>query len=143
MNGGCLPREVLSALLDGECDPDERRYAHAHLSECDDCREAAHGFSLVRDLVAGLPRMVAPQEFVASALDPATSPRRLVRQALRGPRRYALAAVAAVIAAVSVAGIAAPPEAEPAPVEVFVNRHVSVNDGSNVGGQVLFAVSGR
>ncbi len=140
---GCLSREVLSALLDGECDPDERRYAHSHMSECDDCREAAHSFSQVRDLVAGLPRMVAPQEFVASALTPGSSPRRLVRDAFRGPRRYAAVAVAVAVAAVSLAGIAAPPEPEQAPVEVFVNRHVSVNDGSNVGGQVLFAVSGR
>lgn len=137
-----VDREILSALVDGECSPEERRYAHEHLQDCASCREAASVFGAVQGYVAELPRLVAPESFVATVLEPRElGGGQRLREVFRGPRRYAAVAVVAAGLAVSLAGLATPPPQEDPPVEMFMMRHVSVNDGSHVGGQVLFAVN--
>jgi anti-sigma-K factor RskA len=76
--------------------------------------------------------LVAPEAFVSRALRPS-----------RRRWRWIVGGVAAAAAAITIAGLFAPqPAAEP-PVDVFVARHVSVNDGASAGGDVLFAVNGR
>jgi anti-sigma factor RsiW len=138
-----VEREILSAMVDGECGADERRYVHDHLQECDGCRELAEEFGLVQGLLTGLPRLVAPESFVSDALEPHSSPRTVVRRTFRGRRRYVAAAAAAVAIGVTGAGLAAPPPSREPPVDVFLTRHVSVSSGNGVGGEVLFAVNGR
>ncbi|HVE92194.1 MAG TPA: zf-HC2 domain-containing protein [Actinomycetota bacterium] len=136
---GHVDPEVLSALVDGECGPDERRHAHAHLVHCDDCRQRMSEISTVQSLVSGLPLIAAPEDLVCAVLAPQ---RAKVIDLSRGRRRYAAAAAAAVFAAVTLGGLAAPAEQERPPVDVLMTRHVSVNSGV-VGGEVLFAVTGR
>ena len=138
-----LSGEMLSALADGECDPTERRYAHEHLQGCPDCSGMAEQFAAVRGLVGALGPQVAPESLVVTVLAPPRTLRGTVAYALRGPRRYVAGGLTAAAVAISVAGLAAPPQDSEPPVEVFVTRHVGVNAGSASGGEVLFAVSGR
>lgn len=133
-------RDVLSALVDGECGPEERKWAHDHIASCDECRRAASAFSSVQGLVGGLPPLVAPQDFVASVLDVRGG---AVRSMFRGWRGRVAVAAACLGVAVSLAGLAVPPERAEPPVSVFMTRHVGVNDASGEGGQLLFAVPGR
>lgn len=140
-----VEREILSALLDGELDAEERRYVHEHLRECQGCREAAEEFGAVKGMIVELPRLVAPEAFVSRALTPRRTSRRraLVSAAMRGRRRWIVGGIAAAATAVTIGGLFVPePAAEP-PVDVFVARHVSVNDAVDAGGQVLFAVQGQ
>jgi anti-sigma factor RsiW len=132
------PRDVLSALVDGECAPEERRWAYEHIGGCNECRRTVAEFTSVRGLLGDLPSLVAPQDFVNRVLAP-----RRTWAPLRGRRRYVAAAAASVAVVVSLAGLAAPPESEEPPVDVFLTRHVGTQDASRVGGQVLFAVHGR
>lgn len=126
--------DVLSALVDGECGPEEQRWAHSHLRDCAECRSVADGLAAVSDLLSGLPRLAAPPEVVDGALSfPGRRPR----------LRWVAAAAAAVAVGVSLGGLAAPAERTEPPVEVFMTRHVGVNHSSQVGGQVLFAVHDR
>lgn len=139
-----VEREILSALVDGELGPEERRYVYEHLQTCVDCRELSDAFGVVRGMVSGLPRMAAPEAFVSDVLRaPATGPARTVRRALRGPRGWVAAGAALAAIGVTLAGLVAPPPAAQPPIGAFVSRHVTVSSGNTVGGQVLFAVSGR
>lgn len=136
-----VEREVLSALIDGEVAPADRRWIHDHLQECELCMQVAEEFSSLRGIVTDLPPLVAPEGLVAEVMEgPRRRPGRRARRLLRGPRKYAAAAAVAVTVGVSAAGIAAPPDTEPPPMETFVNRHVGVNAGRASGGEVLFAV---
>lgn len=136
-----VEREILSALVDGELTPDERRFVHEHLQQCTDCREAADEFAHLHGLVGELPKLVAPESFVSDALKP--RPRSAVASVTTGKRRWVLVGAAAAGIAVTLAGLAAPPPAAEPPVDRFIARHVSVHAGVEAGGQVLFAVNGR
>ena len=140
-----VEREILSALVDGELTPEERRFVHEHLQQCDGCREAADEFMHIHGLVGDLPRLVAPESFVSQALRPPQRSRvvSVTTWPARGRRRWALAGAAAAGIAVTLAGLAAPPPADEPPVDRFIARHVSVHAGVEAGGQVLFAVNGR
>lgn len=139
-----VEREILSALLDGELDAEQRRYVHEHLRDCDACREAAEEFGAIKGMVTELPRLVAPEAFVSRAMTPSRSrARRLAASALRGRRRWIVGGLAAAAAAITIGGLFAPQPANEPPVDVFVARHVSVHDGSEAGGDVLIAVNGR
>lgn len=140
-----VEREILSALLDGELDAEQRRYVHDHLRECAPCREAAEEFGAIKGVVSELPRLVAPEDFVSRALEPrrTSSPRSLLHSAVRGRRGWVLGGLAATALAVSLSGLVAPEEETTPPVDVLVARHVSVNDGVDAVGQVLFAVPGQ
>lgn len=138
-----VEREVLSALMDGEVSPSDRRWIHDHLQECELCMQVADEFSSLRGIVTDLPRLVAPEELVAEVMEePGRGPRGMARRLFRGPRKYVAAAVAAVVVGVSAAGVAAPPDVDPPAVDTFVARHVGVNAGRASGGEVLFAVRG-
>jgi anti-sigma factor RsiW len=128
-----VEREILSALLDGELDSEQRRYVHEHLRECDACREAAEEFGAIKGMVTELPRLVAPEAFVSGALAPARTSR----------VRWVVGAIVAAAIAITLGGLFAPEPASEPPVDVFVARHVSVHDGANAGGDVLFAVNPR
>lgn len=140
-----VEREILSALIDGELTPDERRFVHDHLKQCEPCREVYQEFAHIHGMVGGLPQLVAPESFVSAALSPPS--RSVVASAVswtsRHPQRWIIAGVAAVATAVTLAGLAAPQPSSEVPVERFIDRHVSVHSGVEDGGQVLFAVNGR
>jgi anti-sigma factor RsiW len=139
-----VEREILSALLDGELDPAERRFVHEHLQECEACREAATEFGAVKGIVGNLPRLVAPESFVSDAFPlPRSRVRGAASAAVRGRRRWVIGAAVLTAAGVTLAGLVAPHSASPPPVDVYVARHISVSDGVEDGGQVLFAVHGR
>lgn len=140
-----VEREILSALVDGELSPDERRFVHEHLQQCAACREAADEFAHLHGLVGELPKLVAPESFVSAALRPRERSRTasVATWPTRGKRRWFLAGAAAAGIVVTLAGLAAPPPAAEPPVDRYIARHVSVHSGVEAGGQVLFAVNGR
>jgi anti-sigma factor RsiW len=142
MNDHVSP-DLISALIDGEVGPDERRLAHEHLVECGDCRRTMREYTSVRGMVAGMRRLAAPQALVSAALYPPARPLDAFRWAVRGPRRYVLAAAAAAAVAVSLGGLARPAGERELPVDVVVARHAGVSAGNDVIGQVTLAVTGR
>ena len=139
-----VEREILSALLDGELDPSERRFVHEHLQQCDACRELADELGAVKGVVGDLPRLVAPEAFVSTALErrpPAA--RRFASAAVRGRRRWILGGAALAAIGITLAGLVTPPPESAPPVDVYVARHISVSNGVDGGSEVLFAVQGR
>jgi anti-sigma factor RsiW len=139
--GRHVEREILSALIDGELSPQERRFVHDHLQECAACREAADEFGHIHGIVGDLPRFVAPESLVSKALLP---PRKTVASRLLGGKRKFVAGGLAVTAvAITVAGLFVPQRATTPPVDVFFERQVSLHAGDETGGQVLFAVNDR
>jgi anti-sigma factor RsiW len=139
-----VEREILSALLDGELDASERKFVHEHLQECDACREAAVEFGAVKGIMGNLPRLVAPESFVTGALAPRPSrAKHVASAAVRGRRRWVIAGAAAAAVAVTLAGLVTPRPASQPPIDMYVARHISVSNGVDDGGQVLFAVHGR
>ena len=60
--------DVLSAYLDGELTPDERRRADAHLAACPECRADLAAEGEVRQLLRGLPPVDAPFGFYERVL---------------------------------------------------------------------------
>jgi anti-sigma factor RsiW len=140
-----VEREILSALTDGELSPEERRYVHEHLQQCEACREAAEEFAHIHGLVGELPKLIAPESFVSAALRPQRTTRGVsaARWALTGRRRWFVTGIVAAAVAITLGGLVAPePSSEP-PVDQFIARHVSVHTGAETGGQVLFAVTNR
>lgn len=139
-----VEREILSALIDGELSPEERRFVHDHLQQCTDCREASEEFAHIHGLVNELPSLVAPESFVSEALRPRTPSRaaRVATWPLMGRRRWFVAGAAAAAVGVTLAGLAAPQPASEPPIDQLIARHVSVHAGVEAGGQVLFAVTG-
>lgn len=143
--GRHVEREILSALLDGELDTDHRRYVHEHLQACDACREVAEEFGAIKGVVSELPRLIAPESFVSRALAPPArrSVRRTFGAVVRGRRRFVVGGIAAGAVALTLAGLVVPEPATTPPTDVLVARHVSVHDGMDAAGQVLFAVRGE
>lgn len=139
-----VEREILSALLDGELDAAERKFVHDHLQTCDACREAAVEFGAVKGIMGDLPRLVAPESFVSGALAPPLSrTKKVASAAVRGKRRWVIAGAAVVAAGMTLGGLVAPRPSSQPPIDIYVARHISVSDGVDDGGQVLFAVHGR
>ncbi len=140
-----VEREILSALIDGELDIDERRYVHEHLQECAACREAAEEFGHIHGVVVGLPRLVAPAAFVSDVIGVRQRPRAraLASIVLGGKRRWVVAGSAAIAAAITLAGLVVQPAREQPPVDAFIERHVSVHTGVEPGAHVLIAVKER
>ncbi len=140
--GRHVEREILSALIDGELDVEERRFVHEHLQTCTACSDALEEFTQVHGMVGGLPRLIAPASFVS---DVVSTPRRsdarqIAARAFSGRRRWIAAGLAATAAAITLAGLAVPqPAAEP-PVDALIERHVSVHSGVEPGAQMLHAV---
>jgi len=139
--GRHVEREILSALIDGELSPSERRFVHEHLQECADCREVADEFTHIHGMVTELPRLVAPESFVSDALRPPKPS--VASKLLGGKRKFVAGGLAAGAIGISVAGLIVPQRATTPPVNVFFERHVSLRSGEESGGQVLFAVNHR
>src|SRR4051794_10935371 len=133
-----VEREILSALIDGELTADERRFVHEHLAECADCREVYDEFTHIHGMVVELPRLVAPESFVSDALRPREGARSFL---LRGRRKWIAGGLAVSAVGITVAGLFVPERASTPPVDVFLERHVSLHSGVESGGQVLFAVN--
>lgn len=140
-----VEREILSALIDGELDPEERRFVYEHLQQCEACREALDEFGHLHGLVGELPKLIAPEAFVSAALLPRErSPARAVADvALAGKRGWAALVAVLTAIAVTLAGLVAPQSGAEPPVDQLIARHVSVHSGVEAGGHVLFAVNGR
>lgn len=140
-----VEREILSAMIDGELEADQRRAVHEHLQTCAACRETVEEFTQIHGLMGGLPRLVAPESFVSTVLErPSRSvTARVTSVALRGRRRWILLGAAVTAIGVSVAGLFVSPAADEPPVNAFIDRHVSTHAGVEPGAQVLFAVTRR
>jgi anti-sigma factor RsiW len=140
-----VEREILSALIDGELDADERSFVHEHLQQCAACREALEEFAHIHGMVGDLPTLIAPESFVSDALQPRPRSRtgNVTSWALRGRRRWFVAGVVAAAGAVTLAGLATPQPTATPPVDQFMARHISVHTGADAGGQVLYAVNNR
>jgi anti-sigma factor RsiW len=139
-----VEREILSALLDGELGQEERRFVHEHLQQCDACRDAAVEFGAIKGMIGELPRLIAPEAFVSKALvRRRPSVRAVATSTLRGRRRWFVGGAAAAAVAVTLAGLVAPRPTSVPPIEDYMARHVSVSNGVDAGGQVLFAVYSR
>jgi anti-sigma factor RsiW len=133
--GRHVEREILSALIDGELPSDERRFVHEHLQACAECREVYDEFTHIHGMVVELPRLVAPESFVSAALQPPKAP------LLSGKRKWIAGGLAAGAIGITVAGLVVPERTQAPPVDVFLERHVSLHEGVESGGQVLFAVN--
>lgn len=140
-----VEREILSAMIDGELEADQRRAVHEHLQTCAACRETVEEFTQIHGLMGGLPRLVAPESFVATVLERPTRSKasRVAAVALAGRRRWVLLGAAVTAIGISVAGLFVSPPADEPPVSAFIDRHVSTHAGVEPGAQVLFAVTRR
>ena len=141
-----VEREILSALIDGELSSDERRMVHEHLQTCAACRETVEEFTQIHGMVGELPRLVAPAAFVTDVVEhPLRRPmaQQVVTAAFSGRRRWVALGIAATALGISLAGLATAPPANEAPVNAFIERHVSTHVGVEPGAQVLIAVNGR
>lgn len=133
---GHISREVLSSLVDGECSSSQRRTVHEHLQGCAECRQCVKEFTEVQSLVSRLPALVAPSALVEAALHQDQRSRASLR------KRLVLAGAAAATL-ITLGGLASPAERNQPPIDTFVSRHVGVNAGNQVSGEVLFAVTSR
>jgi anti-sigma factor RsiW len=140
-----VEREILSALIDGELTPDQRRMVHEHLQTCADCRETAEEFTHIHGMVGELPRLVAPASFVSDVLKPVprSAPAQVAHVAIGGRRKWVALGLAIGAIGVSLAGLVTPPRADTPPVDAFIARHVSTHAGVEPGAQVLIAVKRR
>jgi len=138
--GRHVEREILSALIDGELSPTERRFVHEHLQECSACREAADEFGHIQGMMGDLPRLVAPEAFVSAALRPKKS---IGTKLFGGKRKFVAGGLAFTAVGITVAGLFVPQRASTPPIDVFFERQVSLHAGEESGGQVLFAVNNR
>lgn len=144
--GRHVEREILSALIDGELEPAQRRTVHEHLQSCDDCREALEEFGQIHGMIGELPRLVAPAAFVSSVAvrEPRTGIAERMRAGLwAGRRRWATIAVSTAAVATTLAGLVVPERTEPVPVGAFVERHASIHAEVEPGAQVVFTANGR
>jgi anti-sigma factor RsiW len=55
--------EMISAYLDDELEPAIKQDIASHLSKCSDCRRELEAFSMVDELLKGLPRYDPPVQF--------------------------------------------------------------------------------
>lgn len=92
--------EVVSAYLDGELPPLERRRAESHLAGCDLCRDELTDMMFVRARLRALPMLELPSELTSTA--PAAAP--IYRRA----RLLVGAAAAAVTMVLALAAMASP-----------------------------------
>lgn len=87
------PGELLSALVDGELGPDERRGVDEHLAGCDSCRHEVAALERARELLRSLPELDPPVDFIEAIV------RRRHRLLVRGTLgAFAAAVVVAVVA---------------------------------------------
>jgi anti-sigma factor RsiW len=138
--GRHVEREILSALIDGELLPNERRFVHEHLQECAACREVADEFMHIHGMVGELPRLVAPESTVSKALRPPTP---IATRLLGGKKKFVAGGLAFGAIGITVAGLFVPQRATTPPVDVFFERQVSMHSGVESGAQVIFAVNHR
>lgn len=92
-------KELLSALLDGELNENERGTALAHLAECEACRTYFAELNAMRDALGGLDEVEPPEDFAAGVLARLHAEAAPQKAKKRSPWRGwgALAACAAVI----------------------------------------------
>ena len=93
--------EVVSAYLDGELPPLERRRTESHLAGCDLCRDELTDMMFVRARLRALPMLEVPPELTTEA--PAVAP--IYRRV-----RVLMGAVAATMAMVLALAAAASPD---------------------------------
>ncbi len=133
-------KDLFSPILDGEAAPEVRQAFEKHLAACPDCREAFAQFSRLSELYAGLPPVNAPHGFSARmgrALDaveaeeaeeakgvggaredrklwrgPGGAGDRGRRAGVWGPRAFALAAAAVLVAGFGVIAVLSLPDVD-------------------------------
>lgn len=93
------PGDLLSAYLDGEASPADRRLVAEHLEGCSSCRDGLRAIEEARDAVRSLPMLEAPRI------------RRTHARARRFSVAWALSGVAAAVIALGLAFVPDEPEA--------------------------------
>lgn len=121
-------QDLFSPILDGEAAPQTRAAFEKHLAACPDCREAFARFSQVSELYTELPPVKAPSGFttrVLHALDaidaegghpmeraPGARRPRGRRRWFWGPRTFAFAAAAMLVAGLGIVLLVSLPETD-------------------------------
>jgi hypothetical protein len=98
--------DALSALVDGELDPDEEAAVRAHIAECAACAEELEGIRRSRRVVRLLPAVDVPADVTARllAVDDGRGGRTVVPVTGNRRRFAAVMAVAASVAALALVG---------------------------------------
>lgn len=96
LQGTHLNSEQLSAYLDGQVRPDERRRLEAHLAACEACRRELAGLRQTVALVRTLPRVPVPRAFTLSQAQVGLA-RPVGRPGWLGPALAGLAATTTVV----------------------------------------------
>ncbi len=110
MNSRCeIPRENLSAYIDGELNSEESMRVEEHLSTCPECRRALESLRRTREFLAGLPSESPPEDLRVELREAISGvAAQDVPRTVRGRRRgISLAAVAAAAALVLLLPVAA------------------------------------
>ncbi|MDX1690515.1 MAG: zf-HC2 domain-containing protein [Acidimicrobiia bacterium] len=96
------PDDLLSALLDGELTPAERRVVAAHLDGCGECRTELADLSMARTALRGLPRLELPEALLAAPITAEIETADDTVVPLRSRRRFGWAVGAAAALALAV-----------------------------------------
>jgi anti-sigma factor RsiW len=107
VNDRPAPDDRLSAYLDGELDPAERKAVESYLAASTEWRIEFDEVAWARDMLRSLPVQEAPPGFWDAALAPELT-RARARRARRVPRIAGLGASAAAVAAVVTAVLVVP-----------------------------------
>jgi anti-sigma factor RsiW len=89
---------LLSAYLDGQVTPPERRQVEAHLAQCDTCRAELEDLRRLTNMLGRLPAQRLPRSF-------AIGPRQVRPEALSGTAAGYLRALASIAAALAVVAV--------------------------------------
>jgi anti-sigma factor RsiW len=122
--------DALSALVDGELDPEEERAVRDHLAACPSCADELEGIRRSRRVVRLLPGVEIPADVNARllAIDDPSGHRTLVPVVGNRRRLAAVVAVAASVAALALVG--GPAESGPQPVAASLTGAVQAHSST-------------
>ena len=122
------PGDALSALVDGELDPEEEAAVRAHLAGCPECADELEGIRRSRRVVRLLPAVDVPEDVTDRlfTVGDASGARTVV--SVFGTRRRLAAAVAVAASVAAFALVGGPADPDPQPLNAsltgFWSEHV-------------------